>query len=137
MYCLFWAFVVVGGIYTVIKTKAGVTVDELGEQYCLIGPYNDTCVRTEVEIMEPYSQPMQRSIQHMRDHGIKVRPRKTLPASQQAQFDSQNIHLKSLYICFQVRSELIMLAKPSYLKPSLDWAEVRVYRSTNRKSLTK
>ena len=55
-----------------IKTKAGVTVEELGEQYCLIGPYNESCVRTEVELVEPYSEPMQRSLQHMRDHGIKV-----------------------------------------------------------------
>lgn len=30
----------VGGIYTVIRTKAGVTVDELGDDYFLIGPYN-------------------------------------------------------------------------------------------------
>ena len=63
----------VGGIYTVIKTRAGVTVEELGEQYCLIGPYNEACVRTEVEIMEPYNEAMRAAIAQMRDHGIKVR----------------------------------------------------------------
>uniref|UniRef100_A0A6B9MHP7 Glycogen [starch] synthase n=1 Tax=Platynereis dumerilii TaxID=6359 RepID=A0A6B9MHP7_PLADU len=62
----------VGGIYTVIKTKAATTVDELGEQYCLIGPYNEACVKTEVEVMEPYNEAMQRSLSQMRDHGIKV-----------------------------------------------------------------
>ena len=60
-------------IYTVIKTKAGMTVEELGEQYCLIGPYNEACVRTEVEIMEPYNEAMPAAIAQMRDHGIKVR----------------------------------------------------------------
>ena len=62
----------VGGIYTVIKTKAGVTVEELGEQYCLIGPYNESCVRTEVETVEPYNEAMSMTLQQMRDHGIKV-----------------------------------------------------------------
>ena len=48
------------------------TVEELGEQYCLIGPYNEACVRTEVEIMEPYNEAMRAAIAQMRDHGIKV-----------------------------------------------------------------
>lgn len=55
-----------------IKTKAGVTVEELGEQYCLIGPYNEACVRTEVEIMEPYNDAMRTALAQMREHGIKV-----------------------------------------------------------------
>lgn len=63
----------VGGIYTVIKTKAAVTVEELGEQYCLIGPYNESCVRTEVEIMEPANDAMRRALEQMRSHGINVR----------------------------------------------------------------
>jgi len=62
----------VGGIYTVIKTKAAVTVEELGEQYCLIGPYNEACVRTEVEVLEPSNEAMRRAIDQMRSHGIKV-----------------------------------------------------------------
>ena len=36
----FLSFRLVGGIYTVIRTKAGVTVEELGDDYILIGPYN-------------------------------------------------------------------------------------------------
>ncbi|XP_046573729.1 glycogen [starch] synthase-like [Haliotis rubra] len=62
----------VGGIYTVIKTKAPTTVEELGEQYCLMGPYNQSCVRTEVEILEPHNSVFKESIQAMRDAGIKV-----------------------------------------------------------------
>ncbi|XP_013403502.1 glycogen [starch] synthase-like [Lingula anatina] len=62
----------VGGIYTVIKTKAGISVDELGEQYCLLGPYNESCVRTEVEIIEPSFAPLKDTIYQMRDKGIKV-----------------------------------------------------------------
>lgn len=62
----------VGGIYTVIRTKAAVTVDELGDQYCLIGPYNESCVRTEVEEAQPLEGPMSRTIKQMKDNGIKV-----------------------------------------------------------------
>ena len=64
---------VVGGIYTVIKTKAPVTVDEWGEQYCLMGPYNEACVRTEVELMEPLHPQYKETIANMRKAGIKVR----------------------------------------------------------------
>ncbi|XP_076451063.1 glycogen [starch] synthase-like [Babylonia areolata] len=62
----------VGGIYTVIKTKAPVTVEEWGEQYCLMGPYNEACVRTEVEILEPHHYVYRDTIATMRQGGIKV-----------------------------------------------------------------
>ena len=62
----------VGGIYTVIKTKAPVTVEEWGEQYCLIGPYNESCVRTEVEILEPHHVVFRETIGNMRRAGFKV-----------------------------------------------------------------
>jgi glycogen synthase len=68
--CLFAC--IVGGIYTVIKTKAAVTVEELGDQYFLIGPYNESCVRTEVEITEPHNEAVGRALQQMRDNGVKV-----------------------------------------------------------------
>ena len=55
-----------------IKTKAAVTVEELGEQYCLIGPYNESCVRTEVELVEPDREPLIKTMEQMRAHGIKV-----------------------------------------------------------------
>jgi len=66
----------VGGIYTVIRSKAGVTVSELGDQYCLLGPYSEACVRTEVEILEPnnsgQSRFLRRTIDAMRARGVKV-----------------------------------------------------------------
>jgi len=62
----------VGGIYTVIRSKAAVTVDELGNNYCLFGPYNESSVQTEVEVMEPDSPVMSGVIQSMRDRGMKV-----------------------------------------------------------------
>ncbi|KAL8561691.1 hypothetical protein ACOMHN_054988 [Nucella lapillus] len=62
----------VGGIYTVIKTKAPVTVEEWGEQYCLLGPYNEACVRTEVEILEPHHHVYKETIATLRQAGIKV-----------------------------------------------------------------
>lgn len=55
-----------------IKTKAPVTVEEWGEQYCLMGPYNEACVRTEVEILEPHHYVYRESIATMRNAGIKV-----------------------------------------------------------------
>lgn len=62
----------VGGIYTVIRSKAAVSVDELGDQYCLMGPYNDSCVRQEVEIMDPVDELFAPVIASMRDKGVKV-----------------------------------------------------------------
>lgn len=56
-----------------IKTKAPVTVEEWGEQYCLMGPYNEACVRTEVEILEPHHYVYRDTINAMRQAGIKVR----------------------------------------------------------------
>ena len=55
-----------------IKTKAAVTVEELGDQYCLIGPYNESCVCTEVEICEPTNEAFQRALRTLRETGFKV-----------------------------------------------------------------
>lgn len=43
----------VGGIYTVLKSKSPVTVEEFGGRYALVGPYNPTTAATEIEEMEP------------------------------------------------------------------------------------
>lgn len=69
---LFFLHSSVGGIYTVIRSKAGVSVEELGDQYCLIGPYNEGLVKTEVEVMEPPESFLQNAIQTMKNSGIKV-----------------------------------------------------------------
>lgn len=63
----------VGGIYTVLRTKAAVTVDELGEQYYMVGPYVEQFVRMEVEVCEPtHNEALMKTLQHMRNHGMKV-----------------------------------------------------------------
>ncbi|VBB28731.1 unnamed protein product [Acanthocheilonema viteae] len=38
----------VGGIYTVLRTKAPITTEELGDQYCMLGPYKEERVKLEV-----------------------------------------------------------------------------------------
>lgn len=45
---------------------------ELGDQYCMIGPYNESCVRLEVEVMEPDLSVMKESIEVLRNEGVKV-----------------------------------------------------------------
>jgi len=63
----------VGGIYTVIRSKTGVSVHELGDQYILLGPYKEQHARTEVE-EEEFSpmHPLGQAIQMQRQRGYKV-----------------------------------------------------------------
>lgn len=61
-----------GGIYTVLRSKAAVTTAELGDQYCMIGKYNESCVKLEVEVMEPELSVMKESIEVLRKEGINV-----------------------------------------------------------------
>lgn len=68
-----YSFVVtVGGIYTVIRSKAQAAVDALGNKYCLIGLYNDLQCKTEVEMMEPEDPYMKGAVQALRDSGVEV-----------------------------------------------------------------
>lgn len=69
--CFFGMFLV-GGIYTVIRSKAPAAVDVLGNKYCLIGIYNDLQCKTEVEMMEPEDPAMKGAVQAMRDSGVEV-----------------------------------------------------------------
>uniref|UniRef100_A0A0N5AGA3 Glycogen [starch] synthase n=1 Tax=Syphacia muris TaxID=451379 RepID=A0A0N5AGA3_9BILA len=62
----------VGGIYTVIRTKAAVTTDELGDQYCMLGPYNEERVKLEVELLEPDTAAMKYALDQMHEIGFKV-----------------------------------------------------------------
>ncbi|XP_057331627.1 glycogen [starch] synthase [Microplitis mediator] len=63
----------VGGIYTVIRSKAYVSTEELGDQYCMIGPYKEQSARTEVEEAEfPPHSPLRKAVQVLRDQGFKV-----------------------------------------------------------------
>lgn len=55
-----------------IRSKAGVTTAELGDQYCMLGPYNEDCVKLEVEVLEPEFSIMKESIEVLRKEGVKV-----------------------------------------------------------------
>lgn len=63
----------VGGIYTVIRSKAFVSTEELGDQYCLMGPYKEECARQEVEECEfPNNSPYQWAVNACRSLGYKI-----------------------------------------------------------------
>ena len=62
----------VGGIHTVLRSKAGVTTNELGDHYCMIGPYHEPTVRLEVETSEPDLSVTREVIESMKNEGINV-----------------------------------------------------------------
>lgn len=66
------SFSIVGGIYTVIRSKAQITAEELGDHYCLIGPMNEHFVRTEVEVLDEKNSIFGDSIQCLKNFGIHV-----------------------------------------------------------------
>ena len=68
----------VGGIYTVLQTKARVTADEWGESYVLVGPYVESSVRTQVELLEPPQPALRRTLAAMNAQGCKVGTQGTL-----------------------------------------------------------
>ena len=55
-----------------IRTKAAVTTAELGEQFCMIGPYNEKFVHLEVEPTEPELSITREVLAQMRSHKLKV-----------------------------------------------------------------
>lgn len=63
----------VGGIYTVIRSKAYVSTEEMGDQYCLLGPYVEMSARTEVEEAEfPSHHPLNWAVNSLRAQGYKI-----------------------------------------------------------------
>ncbi|XP_043246505.1 glycogen [starch] synthase-like isoform X1 [Amphibalanus amphitrite] len=63
----------VGGIYTVIRSKCNVTVEEWGDQYCLLGPYKEHQARTEIEPFEyPEGSVFHAVVSSLREQGWKV-----------------------------------------------------------------
>jgi len=62
----------VGGIYTVIKTKAPVTCQEYGDRYLLIGPLSYKSAPMEVEAMEPEAPELAETLAAMRERGVKL-----------------------------------------------------------------
>lgn len=62
----------VGGIYSVLKSKAPVTTAEYGERYTLIGPLNKASAAVEVEELTPSSPAMRETINSMQERGIEI-----------------------------------------------------------------
>lgn len=57
-----------------IRSKAYVSTEEMGDQYILMGPYKEASARTEVEEIDfPSNSPLNKAVQIMRDQGFKVR----------------------------------------------------------------
>ena len=57
-----------------IRSKAFVSTEEMGDQYCLFGPYKEQYAQQEVEIEDfPESSPLQVSVNKMRERGFKVK----------------------------------------------------------------
>ncbi|KAI9223836.1 glycogen synthase [Blastocladiella britannica] len=63
----------VGGIYTVIRTKAPVTVAEYGNRYVLMGPLNQRTAPMEVEHADPglVSRDLRDALDVMGKHGVR------------------------------------------------------------------
>ena len=61
----------VGGIYTVLRSKAAATIDEWGDRYCLIGVYSPDSAATEFEPLEPGAL-LGPTLEAMRRQGVGV-----------------------------------------------------------------
>ncbi|CAJ1055729.1 glycogen synthase%2C liver [Cheilinus undulatus] [Xyrichtys novacula] len=62
----------VGGIYTVIQTKAKTTVDEWGENFFMMGPYFDHNFKTQVEGCEPPHPAVRKAMDALINNGCQV-----------------------------------------------------------------
>jgi glycogen(starch) synthase len=58
-----------GGIYTVLRTKAAAMLERWGDRYCLIGPYNPNTAPLEFEEQPMYGS-IRDTIQRLRDGGM-------------------------------------------------------------------
>lgn len=62
----------VGGIYTVIRTKAASIVEKYGDNYCVIGPYVHKEVKGEFEPIKDLSGPFGAAVEKMREYNLTV-----------------------------------------------------------------
>src|SRR5690349_1275756 len=58
-----------GGIYTVLRTKAAAMIERWGDRYCLIGPYNPNTAPLEFEEQPTYGS-IRETLQRLRDGGM-------------------------------------------------------------------
>ncbi len=62
----------VGGIYTVIKTKAREVSRIWEDNYCLIGPYFKKHAEAEFEPIEDFSSPIGKTVEKLRKQGYQI-----------------------------------------------------------------
>lgn len=62
----------VGGIYTVLRSKAPTIVEKWGKDYCLLGPYVHPNVSAFFEPTEDYDDPFGLAVIRMREMGYEV-----------------------------------------------------------------
>lgn len=67
----------VGGIYTVIQTKAKTTGDEWGDNFFMMGPYYEHNFKTQVEQCDPPNEAIRAAMDSIRNSGCQVGPRKS------------------------------------------------------------
>ena len=60
-----------GGIYTVIRSKVPSIVEQWGNRYCLVGPYNPQTSQTEFEESQPTGL-YREVLNSLREHGIEA-----------------------------------------------------------------
>ena len=58
-----------GGIYTVLRTKAGAMLERWGDRYCLIGPYNPQTAPLEFEEQPTYGS-IREAVTRLRESGL-------------------------------------------------------------------
>src|SRR4051794_19042628 len=56
-----------GGIYTVLRTKAASMIERWGDRYCLIGPYNPSTAAVEFEDQPTYGS-IRETIQRLKEN---------------------------------------------------------------------
>ncbi len=61
----------VGGIYTVLRSKAPATVRRWGNNYCLIGPYREHSARVELEPQPPWG-PIAEAMKELKVVGVNA-----------------------------------------------------------------
>ncbi len=62
----------VGGIYTVVRSKAPTMMKKWGKNYCLLGPFMPQHASTEFEPTENYNDPFGKAVLAMREQGYDV-----------------------------------------------------------------
>ncbi|EFO12773.2 hypothetical protein LOAG_15760 [Loa loa] len=62
----------VGGIYTVLRSKAPISTEEYGDQYCMLGPLRNGKWQLEVEQIAPESRHIATAIHKLKEGGFKA-----------------------------------------------------------------